>query len=161
MTIQLKGLLKEGEMTTFVKIDVMTENDLDDLPVSIRNKWPGYNMRMAYGIVTPESAEDGDYAEVGWEIEETENFKTLEDLLEQVGHDASWLGWSSSHLNGTEWIISDKIEDRDYFEKGEEKTYDLFIKRADGWPLSKSECQYIQKELGLYGNVQYVGKRNL
>jgi len=160
MALKLKNIIIEkGGMTTFVKVDVLTEEDLDQLPASIISKWPGYNMRMAYGIVTPESAEQGDYAETGWEIEETQNFKTLEELLDQVGNDASWLEWSSSHLDGDEWIVSERVEDRDHFEKGEEKTYDLFIKRADGWPLSKNECEYIHKELGLYGHVQYVGKR--
>ena len=163
--LKFKKLLKEDEFkltnpSNKDDMSVLTEEDFDNLSPEIQKVWEGYDMTMAYEIISWSEEEDSeDYEEDrGWEIEEPQNFKSLEELCKQVGYDATWLEWSSSHLTGDEWIMSaEDTGSREYFEKGEHKTYNLFIKRADGEKLNKEEMEYIHGELGLHGRANYVG----
>ncbi len=167
--IKLNKILQEldGEDDSFERapitkstdiLGVLTEEDHDNLDPQLQGLWMGYQYRMTYEIVTPESAEQGDAEERGWEIEEPEHANSLEELMQAPEYDHSWIEWSSSHLTGDEWITSQADEDRDYFEKGEEKTYGLFIKRSDGKDLSEKEMGYIHEQLGLHGTFTYIGK---
>jgi hypothetical protein len=110
----------------------------------------GYRFRMAYDIVTPESAEDGDTAENGWEVEESEVYRGLQDLLKEVS-DHTWVEWSSTAVNTAhDWITSEGEED---FGTGDTKSYSLWISRVDGKPLSKREFDYINENLPVvYGS---------
>ena len=137
---------------------VITEDDYDQWEAGegkwtdpkVKKAWKGYIMKMSYGIVTEESAQEGDYAERGWEHKK-EKYEYLQELLEDspVSY-KSWLEWSSSPARPGDWIVSE--EDQDY-SSGETTTYDLFIERADRKPLSKEEMQFIHKELNLHGRV--------
>lgn len=110
---------------------------------------PGYVYRMTYGVVTEESAQDGDYADQGWEIEGSETFQSLRDLLRDVpGH--SWLEWSSYPPSPGSWITSEGEQD---MHSGDSTNYDLFIEHADGSELSKREMAYVHKQLGLHGKM--------
>lgn len=115
---------------------------LDD---NFDEEFPGdYIMKMSYSIVTPESAEEGDYAENGWEIEK-EEYESLEELLNAANSQASWVEWSSSNPDGKhDWVVSEEQQD---YRTGESTEYNLFIERKDKKPLSKEEIEYINKKL--------------
>lgn len=97
-----------------------------------------YKYKMAYEIVSPESAEDGEAEEQGWEIEDSEEFNTIEELLNdsEIKY-KSWLEWSSSDPKPAhDWLISAADED---MRTGKSTTYHLWIKRIDGLSLTKDE----------------------
>lgn len=97
-----------------------------------------YKYKMAYEIISTESAEEGDAEERGWEVEESEEFDTLEELLKdnKIMYQ-SWLEWSSSDPNPAhDWLISAADED---MRTSNFTTYHLWIKRSDGSNLSKEE----------------------
>jgi hypothetical protein len=106
-----------------------------------------YTYRMTYEIVTPESAEDGDAAERGWEVEEPAGPFSLEDLVREV-NDHTWVEWSNSNPTGQrgEWLISEAEQN---YSTGEDTSYHLFIERVDGKPLSTAEIKDISKALGV------------
>ena len=111
-------------------------------------RWKGYYFKMTYGVVTEESAQEGDYAEHGWEVKKSSPSNSLEELLEGESaiRDKSWLEWSSSSPRAGDWITSQEEQD---YSSGDTTTYDLFIERADKKPLSKEEMQYISRTLGV------------
>lgn len=83
-------------------------------------------------VVTPESAEIGDYDRTETVFEN--DVMTVREILEELQGDA----WEAStsharHFTGHEWATTIYPEhDRAYFEKGEEATYSLHI--ADATP---------------------------
>jgi hypothetical protein len=107
----------------------------------------GYVMSMTYEVWDEEALEIGDTDERGWEVT-GEKFDDLEELLRDSDvRDKSWIEWSTSGRPGrNSWINSDAEED---YRSGERTYYNLFIKRADGKPLSRDEVKHINKELGL------------
>ena len=112
----------------------------DDKPVN----WAGYRYKMAYDIVTEESAQEGDTAKNGWECEQSEMYETLAELLRDVS-DHTWLEWSCSHPNMShDWLNSEAEQD---FRSGEHTSYQLWIERVDGLALNAAEFDYIQANL--------------
>jgi hypothetical protein len=104
----------------------------------------GFWYKMAYEVVTPESAKKGDVADRGWEKERSDTYASLKDLLRDVGRKANWIEWSSTNPNGS--LISEGKQDNS---DGSEKSYNLWIKHEDGQPLSAQEMRFISKELGV------------
>jgi len=130
---------------------VLSEDDWDELQQSdpkVAKAWKGYWFKMTFGIITEESAQEGDYAEQGWEVKKSSPSMSLEELLEGESaiNNRSWLEWSSSHPQAGDWITSQEEQD---YRTGETTTYDLFIERGDRKPLSKEEMQYISRTLGV------------
>lgn len=85
--------------------------------------------RMTYQTVTPESAEDGDFEDTGYELERC----TLKDAL----------AYGSFNQDSGSWFDTTTPEhDRAYFERGEEKTYSLHPSR-DITPASYARLKRI------------------
>jgi len=128
-------------------IVVLDDDDLEGLDEKAKKAWKGYTYKMTYEVVSPESAEEGDAEDRGWEEEGSEPYDTLEEVLKAVD-DKSWLEWSSSSPDGKrDWIISQAEED---YSSGNNTTYHLWIERKDGKPLGKEELAYIKKSLRLH-----------
>lgn len=129
------------------RLAILTEDDLEDMPEERRNAWTdygGYRYKMAYEIVTPESAEQGDADERGWIEKKSEQYGTLEDLI-RVVRDHTWLEWSSSRPRGRhDWIVSEGEEN---YRTGANTSYSLWIEREDGMDLSEYEMDFINKKL--------------
>lgn len=118
-----------------------------DKPLS-SNPRGGYYYKMTYQVVSEESAAEGDFEETGWEVKRSENFNSLQELLKDVEDHGPWLEWSGSPARPGDWIVSQADHD---FATGDYTSYNLFIERNDGQPLSRREMQYITDELGLHG----------
>lgn len=116
---------------------VIEDEDWDNAPAN----WQGYDVSMTYETVTPESAEFGEAEDRGWELED-DNYETLSDVVRSF-RNKNWLGWSSSNPGPRDWIYSEGETD---FRSGETTTYNLFIRRADGKPLSRREIGYLTRE---------------
>jgi hypothetical protein len=80
------------------------------------------NWNVTYSTVTPESAEDGDYADTGFEFEGT-SFRSAIACFGHVAESAdSW------PVDGSvRWFDSPIIQDRAYFERGHERHLSLHI----------------------------------
>jgi len=114
-----------------------------------------YIVNKTYEIVTPESAEEGEAEERGFDYEDR-RYDTLRDLLEDHDNRESWVEWSSSHVSGSgEWLNSEGEQD---YKTGSYTNHGLHIKRSDGKPLSKREVDAISKAFGVRGYT-YVGSR--
>lgn len=59
---ELKNLLEESNDV----ITVLTDEDYESLDDATKATWKGYYYKMAYEVVTPESAEEGDVDDRGW-----------------------------------------------------------------------------------------------
>ncbi len=106
-----------------------------------------YTYKIAYEVVTPESAEDGEAEDRGWEEEGSEPYDSLEEVLNASDiKNKSWLEWSSSHPSARDWLISEADQD---FRTGAETSYHLWIERADKQPLSQDELKEISRVLGV------------
>jgi|APSaa5957512535_1039671.scaffolds.fasta_scaffold67651_2 hypothetical protein len=124
-----------------------TEGLLPSSRVAARD---GYKLDVSYEVVTPESAEYGDAEDRGWKIQ-NDYFDTLEELIDSLAYDHTWLEWSSSSPDGKrDWIISQAEED---YSSGANTSYHAFVTRADKKPLSKGELQQIHKGLRLMGRI--------
>ena len=106
-----------------------------------------YTMSQTYQIWFPEDVEFGEGSERGWAIED-EEFDDLEELLDSVEGDASWLGWSNSAPDGNRAWITSEASTKDYG-TGEQEVRSLFIRRDDGKPLTKREVREISDRLRL------------
>lgn len=79
-----------------------------------------------YEIYTPESTEIGESAERGFMFIDMEFDQ--EDLEKELRENS--YSWSNS--DGPGWLITtEPIQDRAYFERGEEKFYSLHFQNAD------------------------------
>lgn len=89
-----------------------------------------YNISVTYEIVTEESAEHGDAAERGFDLEREEmDLDELERLIKDRGFSEP----SSSRLDDRMWFsTSTPLQDRAYFEDGESKFYSLHINSVNG-----------------------------
>jgi hypothetical protein len=123
---------------------VLTEEDFESLSAEEQRQWKGYTYKMAYEVVTPESAEEGDAEDRGWEEEGSQIYDYLEELLKAVD-DHSWMEWSSSSPDGKhDWLVS---QGEVSFRTGAETSYHLWIERKDGRPLSRHEMAFIERAL--------------
>ena len=103
-----------------------------------------YTVNKTYDVVTPESAEDGDTADSGFEFED-QIYDGLEDLI-QSNSNEGWIEWSSSHPDDHDWLISEPSSD---MHTGEETSYGLHIRRVDGKPKSEEEIRLISNGFGV------------
>lgn len=102
-----------------------------------------YKYAIAYRTITPESSEAGDYDSQGWEWEY--DIDELQDILQKAVNDYGIYHKTSSHDLSFE--STSPNQDRDYFEKGIEVYYDLFIKNIDDSPISEEEANLISEKL--------------
>ena len=105
-----------------------------------------YQYGITFQLVTPESAEEGDYEEQGWEreYEEAELQDILKDAVNRYGiHEPS----SSDVTSHTWWSSVMPDENKDYWEKGHEKYYSLHVKNVDGSDISDDEAKFINSKL--------------
>ncbi len=80
------------------------------------------NWSVTFSLVTPESAEDGDYAECGHDYEATD-FRTAIGYFGDYAASAD-----SSPVDGSvRWFDSAVIEDRAHFEQGHDRHLSLHI----------------------------------
>ena len=108
---------------------------------------PEYTYKMTYEVVTPESAEDGEAEERGWEEEGSEPYESLEDVLNASEiSQKNWIEWSDSTPSARSWLVSEADQD---FRTGADTTYNLWIMRADGTPLDQDELREISRVLGV------------
>lgn len=115
-----------------------------------RKRPPKICASMSYGVVTPESAEEGDYAENGWEFE-NKPFASIRDLVEDDDVQyKTWAEWSSSDAGPDEWIVGEPERD---WQTMEDTAHDLFVKHCDGSPITWGEAWYLKKRLSLYGEI--------
>ena len=114
-------------------------------------RWKGYNVSMTYQVVSPESAEAGDFEDSGFEIED-EHYDYLHEIVSDSPiRNHSWVEWSSSPPDGkNDWIVSEGEPD---YSSGNDTSYGLHIKRKDRRPLSKEEMRFLHKELRLLGRM--------
>lgn len=82
---------------------------------------------ISYEIVTPESAEFGDAEERGWEDEKGIEFDNIEEVVEFL-EDNGPMEPSASFFHKNMWYNGPVIQDRNYFETGEEKTLSYFLR---------------------------------
>jgi len=80
-------------------------------------------IRTSYETVTPESAEEGDAADRGWEDEEGEQFESVEDAIEWLKRKGVQHA-SSSHFHPGIWYSSGEDQD---FGTGETTTYSFHL----------------------------------
>jgi len=140
---ELKNLLEESNDV----ITVLTDEDYENLNEEQKLNWKGYYYKMSYEVVTPESAEEGDAEDRGWIEEKSEPCNSIEELLKDSDVKyKNWTEWSSTNPSSNSWLISEPDQD---FQSGADTSYNLWIKREDGKPLSKEELQYISEELGV------------
>lgn len=140
---ELKNLLEESNDV----ITVLTDEDYESLDDATKATWKGYHYKMAYEVVTPESAEEGDAEERGWSEEKSSPCNSIEELLKDNDIKyKSWTEWSSTNPSSRDWLTSEPDQD---FQSGADTSYSLWVVREDGKPLSKEELQYIGEELGV------------
>lgn len=126
---------------------VYTYEQYEELTDEQKESWKGYHYKMTYGVVTEESAQEGDYEDQGWVEEGSDAYESLEDILsDREIQYKNWIGWSSSQPGPSDWLTSDDEQDA---ASGDYYSYDLWIYRGDGQPLSKEEMAYISKALGV------------
>ena len=102
-----------------------------------------YQYGITYELVTPESAEMGDFEETGWEVER-ENSPLEEILRDAYFNYGIYEPTDSFH---TSWSSTSPDNNRDYFEKGHERYYTLFINNIDGSEISDEERAFITEKL--------------
>ena len=98
------------------------------------------NWNVTFSTVTPESAEDGDYAETGFELEGTD-FRTAIACFGDCAESAdSW------PVDGSvRWFDSPIIQDRAHFELGHERHLSLHIPEQ----ITPSSRRRLARLLGL------------
>lgn len=99
--------------------------------------WRGYLVTKTYEIVTHESAGRGEAEDQGF-VFRNKKYDSLEKAIKDNSRHF-WLTDDSD--SGMEFRI--RSESRQDMHSGEYTTYTLFIKRADGKPLSREENDYI------------------
>lgn len=112
-----------------------------------------YQYSVTYQTITPESAEEGDFDDSGFEVEKT--IDELQDILQEAVnrygiHEPSSTkneNGISSVTAGCWWSSVSPDNNRDYFEKGIEKYYSLHIYNVDGSELTQEESQLITNKL--------------
>jgi hypothetical protein len=92
---------------------------------------------ITYDLTTPESRELGSFEESGYIVEPTEG--ELQDILLQANRDYG------IYMPVGVGSFANPIapEDNDYFTKGHEKYYTLFINKTDGSRLNQEELDFV------------------
>lgn len=125
---------------------VLEEDDYDALSDDEKRRWKGYWYKMTYETWDEEALEIGETDDKGWRETRSDDYDYLDELLNSVRGDASWLHWSDSSPGPRSWINSDSEED---YSSGERTNYSLWIMRGDRQPLSREEIKHITRELHL------------
>lgn len=120
-----------------------------------------YKYSITYQTVTPESAEDGDYADNGYVIQD--EVEELQDILQEAVnrygiYEPSSVGYKDGKRSvsaGCWWSSTSPDTDRDYWEKGHEKYYSLHINNIDGSELNQEESQFITDKLSEGRNLHW------
>lgn len=100
-----------------------------------------YLYSVTFETISPESAEVGDFESTGFEVEDS--IDELQDILSI----ASYNYGINQKVSDASWSSSSPTMDKDYFEKGIEKYYTLFVKNIDGSPISIEEESTITEKL--------------
>lgn len=82
---------------------------------------------IAYEIVTQESAEHGDAADRGWEDEDGIEFDSVDEVIEFL-EDNGPMEPSYSHFDENMWYTGPVIQDRAFFELGQNRTLSYFLR---------------------------------
>ncbi len=96
-----------------------------------------YKVGITYETITPESSEEGDFADSGWEKEYEDS--SIKDILREKNNYGISEPSSSQPHAGMWWSSVDPSGTRDYYEKDEEKYYGLHLKHLDNSELSEEE----------------------
>lgn len=102
---------------------------------NIKNKEFKYS--ITYAITTPESLENGDYEEQGFEVEPEES--PIGDILRS----AHFTYGIYSPIAIGRWESTEPVSDRNHFEKGESKYFTLHLTNADGTEITEEEHEFI------------------
>ena len=107
-----------------------------------------YEFRITYQIVTPESAEAGEYEEQGWELPSgrADDIDDLINQLENYGFSNDDRPDSSDELT---FSTATPVEDRTHFEDEGDTYYTVFIEREDGKDFEQQEADTIKQRLGV------------
>lgn len=100
---------------------------------------------ITYQLVTPESAEHGDYEKQGYEVEKQE--AELQDILRDAVNNYGIYSTTGTISAGISFESLTPDHDRDYFEKGHEKYYTLHITHLDGSDLNYDESSFVANKL--------------
>lgn len=143
----LAGMITESE---FSEMDPGIPQESSHSQESAFPELDGYKV-FTYGVtyetITPESAEDGDAEDRGWEVEYTQ--APLFEIVDLAKHTYGTSEPSSSVVNSyTWWTSPDPVNDRNYFEKGESKYYSLHIK-----DMTDREAQII--DMAIKGKIYW------
>lgn len=95
-----------------------------------------YNVGITYDIVTPESAEEGDFAESGWELEPED--MSAEDIIRYMQD----LGVYENNGDGS-WYTAGSVQD---YSTGEEISYAVHVKNVDGSPLTADQIKFFDDQ---------------
>ena len=97
---------------------------------------------ITYQIITPESAENGDYAETGFYLKNV-NLREAFNAIDGCASEADT--WPVSLNNPPRWFTGYVIEDRDYWELGQRETRSLHLPDS----ITPSSALRIAKLLGI------------
>ena len=108
---------------------------------------------ITYDLATPESRELGSYEESGYIVEPSKG--ELQDILLEANRD-----YGIYKPVGIGVFTNPRADhDNDYFTKGHEKYYTLFINKTDGSKLNQEELDFITALLN-EGKYSYDEKSN-
>lgn len=128
--------LRKADETTHPLADTLD----NDTGVAEESDAPAYLVSKTYEVVTPESAENGEPSDQGFEFKD--ETMSLQDLAHEIESEG-FSEWSNS--DGTGWLYTTTpVQDRAFFEKGEEKTYSLHFKKLDGSELDSEDYATIR-----------------
>lgn len=124
-----------------------TEEEFEAESEENGSKHGPYEFRITYQTVTEESAEIGDYADQGWELQDG-HADDMDDLIYEL--DRYGFYEDTGHgLNELRFNTVDPVRDRAYYEEGESKYYTVFINREDGQDFEQKEADEIKQKLGI------------
>lgn len=92
---------------------------------------------VTFHETTPESLEDGDFSDSGFEVEEQE--AELVDIL----NDGYSKYYTHSPSASAWWESTEPVTDRNHYENGVNRYYNLHVKHTDGTPLTQEEHDFI------------------
>lgn len=141
-----------------IDLDIKKKKVRFDLGGSVEGN-KKYKYGITYQLVTPESAENGDFEDTGWEREYA--VEELQDILQDAVNRYGIYEPSGSPVHGGVWWSSVSPDtDRDYFEKGHEKYYSLHITNVDGSELTDEEALFVTAKLKEGRNLHWDEEEN-
>jgi hypothetical protein len=132
--------IKNALHSTNFRVIVLTEDCFEYLSPKMRRSWGGYIVSKAFEIWDMDSLEAGETDNRGICYEGLRS-DTLEDAI-----DYDMTQWSSPNPKDGAWLTS---EPKASYRSESTIQYSLFIKRADGLPLTKLEIDYISSKLNI------------